>query len=59
MSIPNYVAEEFEKYIEQKANNKASIITYENIKGFIRLAYMNGRISDEEKENLYTELENM
>ena len=59
MSIPNYVAEEFEKYREQKANNKASIITYENIKGFIRLAYVNGRISDEEKENLFRKLESI
>ena len=59
MSVPNYVAEEFEKYREQKANNKASIITYENIKGFIGLAYVNGRIFDEEKENLFKELDNI
>lgn len=59
MNVPNYVTEEIEKYKHEKVFNHTSIITYENAKSFIRLAYVNGWLSEQDKDKLLSELDSV
>ena len=50
--MPEYIKEEIEKYIEEKKNGRLRFTTYENIIAFVRLAVVNGRITEEEARQI-------
>lgn len=50
--IPDYIADEIEKYKWKKANGNSGVETYENILSLISLALFNKRITEDEANEI-------
>lgn len=51
-NIPFYLFEEITEYIEQTANGRCRSMKWENIKRLIRLAVVNGNLSEQQADFL-------
>lgn len=54
-NIPYYIFEEIVEYVEKTAQGRNKSMKWENIRGLLRLAVLNKRISEEQAEFLEKE----
>lgn len=50
--VPRYILEEIEEYIEETEKGRCRVMKWENIRGLMRLAIVNDRLTEEQAQIL-------